>query len=179
MRPLTFFAEGEKHDHNGAAKHNGDGNGEFHVVHGDGVFLEELWVVFQLLFKKRLASDPPGVVEDVSPGEWVVAVGVRREQVVVLDESTRTEDKGESSKDEGGQESENAQSAHVQVCRTTFALARSRPVPSRSAWDPLLIKFSSSRLRFATIAPLILNICVTNAAYSSSLSVGIYAKCET
>jgi len=128
LRLLTFFAEGEKRGHSGAAEHNDDGDGEFHVVHGDGVFLEELWVVFELLFEKRLASDPPGVVEDVPPGEWVVAVGVRREQAVVLDKSTRTEDKGESSKHEGGKEDENVQTAHVQVSRTT--VVRPRPVPS-------------------------------------------------
>lgn len=116
---LTFFAEGEKRGHNGTAQHNGNGDGEFHVVHGDGVFLEELLVVFKLLFERRLASDPPGVVDNVTPGEWVVAVGVRREQAVVVDKSTRTEDKGESSKEEGGKEDENVQMAHVQVSRTT------------------------------------------------------------
>ena len=125
MRLLTFFAEGKKRGHSGAAEHNGNGDGKFHVVHGDGVFLEELWVVFELLFEKRLASDPPGVVEDVPPGEWVVAVGVRREQVVVLNESTRTEDKGESSKHEGGKEDENVQPAHVQKSNNLCA------VPSR------------------------------------------------
>lgn len=122
LRQLTFFAEGEKRGHNGATKYNGDGNGELHVVHGDGVFLEEHWIVFKLLFEKRLVSDPPSVVEDVAPSEWVVAGGVRREQAVVLDESTRTEDKGDGPKEEGRKEGENVQMAHVQASRTTFAL---------------------------------------------------------
>jgi hypothetical protein len=119
LRQPTFFVEGEKSGHNSAAEHNDNGDGEFHVVHGDGVFLKELWVVFKLLFEQRLASDSPGVVEDVTPGEWVVAVGVWRKQAVVFDESTRTEDQGERSKEEGGKEDENAQMAHVQVSRTT------------------------------------------------------------
>lgn len=108
LRLLTLFTKGKKRGHSGEAEHDGDNDGYFHVVHGDGVFLEELRVVFELLFERRLASDPPGVVEDVAPGEWVVAVGVWREQVVVLDKSTRTEDKGEKPKDEGGKKDEKA-----------------------------------------------------------------------
>lgn len=114
LRLLTLFIEGEKHRRSGEAEQNGNSDGEFHVIHGNGVSLEEVWVVFELLFERRLVSDPPGVVEDVTPGEWVVTVGVRREKVVVLDESTRTEDKGESSKDEGEKKGENVQMAHVQ-----------------------------------------------------------------
>ena len=115
LRLLTLFTEGKKRGHSGAAEHDGNGDGDFHVIHGDGVFPEELWVVFELLFEKRLASDPPGVVEDVTPGEWVVAVGVWREEVVVLDKSPRTEEKGEKPKDEGGKKDEKAQTAHVQA----------------------------------------------------------------